>query len=49
MKWIITDLVKESKRRGRHPSSNMALLSLSKFPGDFATNFKQINSQSGLI
>ena len=31
MKRIITDTVKESKERGRHPSSNMALLSLSRF------------------
>ena len=31
MKRIITDTVKESKGRGRHPSSNMALLSLSRF------------------
>ena len=31
MKPIITDTVKESKGRGRHPSSNMVLLLLSRF------------------
>ena len=31
MKRIITDMVKESKGRGRHPSSSMVLLLLSRF------------------
>ena len=44
MKRIITDTVKESKGRGRRPSSNMVLLLLSKF----RINWIMLSATTGL-
>ena len=44
MKRIITDTVKESKGRGRHPSSNMVLLLLSRF----RINWIMLSASTGL-
>ena len=44
MKRIITDTVKESKGRGRHPSSNMVLLLLSSF----SMNWIMLSASTGL-
>ena len=44
MKRIITDTVKELKGKGRQPSSNMVLLSLSRF----RINWIMLSASTGL-